>query len=165
MQTNPSGISSDSVLLRDVEEVDLPILFEQQCDLVATQMAAFTARERDAFLQHWAKILKDHTGVKKTVLYEGAVAGYIVCWPESGRRLVGYWFGRDFWGKGIATIALSQFLAVVPERPLYAYTAGHNTGSIRVLEKCGFITAQHEEAAITEADGTSGELVYVLTRR
>lgn len=51
--------------------------------------------------------------------------------------------GKSHWGKGVATAALSQFLKVVTTRPLYAYVAKHNVGSIRVLEKCGF-TVEHE---------------------
>jgi RimJ/RimL family protein N-acetyltransferase len=52
--------------------------------------------------------------------------------------MVVYWLGREFWGKGIATLALSQFLKLVGERPVFAYVATHNIASIRVLEKCGF---------------------------
>ena len=50
----------------------------------------------------------------------------------------GYWIDREYWGKGIATKALSRFLCQVTERPLCALVARHNTASIRVLEKCGF---------------------------
>ena len=35
-------------------------------------------------------------------------------------------------------MALSQFLKIVTTRPLYAYVAKHNVGSIRVLERCCF---------------------------
>ncbi len=42
-------------------------------------------------------------------------------------------------GKGIATRALSDFLAHVNRtRPMYARVAKDNLGSRRVLEKCGF---------------------------
>jgi hypothetical protein len=43
---------TDSVLLRDVEEDDLPVFFEHQLDPEATRMAAFSARDRKAFLAH-----------------------------------------------------------------------------------------------------------------
>jgi RimJ/RimL family protein N-acetyltransferase len=52
--------------------------------------------------------------------------------------MVGYWLGKEFWGKGIATAALSQLLEICDERPVYAYVATRNIASIRVLEKCGF---------------------------
>ena len=53
-------------------------------------------------------------------------------------REVGYWIGREFWGKGIATQALTQYLEVEKIRPLSAHVAKHNVGSKRVLEKNGF---------------------------
>jgi RimJ/RimL family protein N-acetyltransferase len=52
--------------------------------------------------------------------------------------MAGYWLGQKFWGKGIATEALTQFLALDKSRPLYAIIAKTNRGSARVLEKCGF---------------------------
>ena len=44
--------SVGDVLLRDVEESDLPFFFEHQLDPEATRMAAFSARDRKAFLAH-----------------------------------------------------------------------------------------------------------------
>ena len=40
------------ILLRNVNESDLPILFEQQLDTEATQMAAFPSRDRESFMAH-----------------------------------------------------------------------------------------------------------------
>jgi RimJ/RimL family protein N-acetyltransferase len=110
-----------NVSLRDVRESDLPTLYEHQLDPEATQMAAFPSREWEAFQEHWAKITSSTTGTIQTVLFEGRVAGNIGCWQSDAERLVGYWIGREYWGKGIATAALSQFLALVPERPLVAH--------------------------------------------
>ena len=138
---------TNTVLLRDVVESDLPIFFEQQLDPVANQMAAFPARDREAFMAHWAKILADESNILKTILYGDQVAGNIVSWeqPDEGsEREVGYWLGREYWGKGIATRALAAFLEHVTARPLYAYVAKHNLASIRVLEKCGFIITGKE---------------------
>jgi RimJ/RimL family protein N-acetyltransferase len=45
---------------------------------------------------------------------------------------------RAFWGRGIATAALSAFLSLEQTRPLHAGVAKHNIASIRVLQKCGF---------------------------
>ena len=129
---------TNTVLLRDVIESDLPIFFEQQLDPVATQMADFPARDREAFMAHWAKILADETNVLKTILFDGQVAGNIVSWEQSGGREVGYWLGREYWGKVIATRALAAFLERAKTRPLYAHVVKHNLASLRVLEKCGF---------------------------
>jgi RimJ/RimL family protein N-acetyltransferase len=127
------------ILIRDVSESDLPIFYEQQLDPVATQMAAFPSRDRDAFMAHWKnKVLNNETGVVKTILFENQVAGNIVSWEQGGQREVGYWLGREYWGKGIATQALIEFLGIVKTRPLVAHVAKHNTASLRVLQKCGF---------------------------
>ena len=120
------------VLLRDVTEADLPIFFEQQLDPVATAMAAFPARDHDVFMAHWRKIMRDGSGITKTILFDERVAGNIVSFDAFGEREVGYWLGREFWGKGIATAALSDFLELVMERPLFAYAAKHNISSTRV---------------------------------
>src|SRR5215218_9325330 len=54
---------------------------------------------------------------------------------EPGEREVTYWIGRSYWGKGIATDALTAFLAVERSRPLHARVASDNVASRRVLEK------------------------------
>jgi len=127
-----------SILLRSVTESDLPILFEQQLDPEATAMAAFPSRDREAFMTHWAKIMADEKNIIQTVLYNNQIAGSIMSWEMAGEWEVGYWYGREYWGKGIATQALSKYLSVAKTRPLYAHVAKHNIGSRRVLEKSGF---------------------------
>ena len=126
------------VHLRDVRDDDLVALFEHQTDPEANRMANFEARDRDTFMAHWAKILRDDSVVVRTIEVEGRVAGNIVSWEHDGERDVGYWIGRDEWGNGVATAALTAFLVEVDTRPLHAHVAAHNIGSIRVLEKCGF---------------------------
>jgi RimJ/RimL family protein N-acetyltransferase len=128
----------NNVQLRDAIEPDLPIFFEQQLDPDAIQMAAFPSRNRDAFRTHWMKILADDSVLIKTILFDGSVAGNIVCFEQLGEHEVGYWLGKQFWGKGIASQALAQFLDLIETRPLYAHVAKYNIASKRVLEKCGF---------------------------
>jgi len=135
---DPAPEVSSGVALRHVSDHDLETFFEHQLDSDATRMAAFPARDREAHMAHWHKIMGDPTIATRTIVFDGRVAGNIVSWEEDAERQVGYWIGRSFWGKGVATAALSQFLSVVTTRPLYAYVARHNVGSIRVLEKCGF---------------------------
>jgi len=129
---------TNDIQLRDVIETDIPIFFEQQLDPEATQMAAFPSREKDAFVAHWNKIMADDSTLIKTILLNGSVAGNIVCFEQLGEREVGYWLGKEYWGRGIASQALAQFLEYIETRPLYAHVAKHNIASRRVLEKCGF---------------------------
>jgi RimJ/RimL family protein N-acetyltransferase len=119
-------------------ESDLPVFFEDQLDPEANRMAAFPPRNREAFMVHWAKILRDPAVTTRTILFDGEVAGNVASFDQGGKPQIGYWIGKRYWGRGIATRALSQFLGQVRARPLYAHVAKHNVGSIRVLEKCGF---------------------------
>jgi RimJ/RimL family protein N-acetyltransferase len=143
------------VVLRDVMDSDLRVFYEQQLDPEATRMAAFPSRGRDAFMAHWAKIMADETTALQTVIFRGGVAGNVVSWDQAGERNVGYWFGKEYWGQGIASAALSQFLQLLTTRPLCAHVAKHNLASIRVLQKCGFTVSG--EARFSDADGGEGE--------
>lgn len=139
-----------NVTLRDTLEVDFPTLFEQQCDPVACEMAAFTPRDEEEFMAHWKKIVDDPDTGKKTILVDGEVAGFVVSFERSDTREIGYWVGREYWGMGVATAALSRFLRCETGRPLHAVVASHNTASIRVLLKCGFVV----EGLVREPDAT-----------
>ena len=133
-----------NILLREVIEDDLVIFFEQQQDPASNWMAAFTAKDPTdwaAFAAKWAKIRAEATGIAKTIVHGGRVAGNVLCFvaPWSGQREVSYWIGRDHWGRGLATRALAAFVGGLAGRPLYARAAADNAASIRVLEKCGFV--------------------------
>jgi RimJ/RimL family protein N-acetyltransferase len=133
-----------SIRLRPVDESDLPILFEFQLDPEATAMAAFPSRDEQAFYAHSRKIMADESVIFKAIVFDGQLAGSIGNWEMDGKCEIGYWLGREFWGRGIATEALRQFLGVVKIRPLYAHLAKHNIGSRRVLEKNGFKVIQED---------------------
>nr|BFD85545.1 GNAT family N-acetyltransferase [Streptomyces sp. Xyl84] len=128
------------VALREVHDSDLPVFFRQLNDPESLRMAAFTPKDpadRDAFDAHWAKV-RAGGDVLRTILADGDVVGSAAVYGEPGEREVTYWVDRAYWGQGIATAALRALLAEVPERPLYARAAADNTGSRRVLAKCGF---------------------------
>ena len=152
-------MTSSLVHLREVHADDLDAFFEHQTDAEAVAMAAFPARDRQAFLAHWARVLDDPRNRTWTILVAGDVAGYIACFPQHDVLNVGYWLGRPFWGRGIATAALAQLLGEVPARPLFARVAEHNVGSRRVLEKCGF--AQIETVPPGPDDGVTELLLRI----
>lgn len=140
-------------MLRKVTEEDLLIFFEHQLDEEAVRMAAFPSREREVFLTHWRTKVLLPENLNRTIVADGQVAGYIGSWEQDGQRFIAYWLGREHWGKGIATRALSEFLELLTIRPVHAYVAAHNVGSIRVLEKCGFRKVTHEDPQ--PADGVA----------
>ncbi len=153
----PDWLVGGRVALREVHDEDLPILYEQQLDPEATAMAAFPPRDRETFLAHWARILADPTVMVRAVVADDDVAGNVVCWKHDGELEVGYWIGKPFWGRGIATRALSTFLQEATERPLHAHVARHNVASRRVLAKCGFVeTGGDTEDVILRLDEDVG---------
>lgn len=131
------------VSLRDVAETDLPIFFDFQRDSAANYMAAFTTRDptdKEAFAAHWNRILNDDTVLVKTIVFDGHVVGSVATFvdKEFGKPEVTYWIGKEYWGMGLATYALTRFLRDMAVRPIYGRAAKDNVASIRVLEKCGF---------------------------
>jgi RimJ/RimL family protein N-acetyltransferase len=130
--------AAGDILLRDPQESDVAVFFQHQQDDEALRMSASSAKDQDAFAAHWAKTSADAAVLRKTILADGAVAGYVASFERLGQKEVCYWLGRSFWGRGVATQGLLAFLPLVKERPLYARVAQRNVGSLRVLQKCGF---------------------------
>ena len=96
---------------------DLPIFFGQQLDQEANYMAAFTAKDpsdRQAFDVHWEKVLADKGITIRTILFDGQVAGSVLCHAWGGEPEISYWLGKEFWNKGIATVigVKSPFLSL-----------------------------------------------------
>lgn len=138
MPARPPRHPRPDISLREARRGDIPVFFAHQCDPEACRMAGFPTRDLNTFTAHWQRILDDPAIIKRAILADGALAGNIVCFPQKGRRLIGYWIGASMWGRGIASAALRLFLAELPPEPLHAWVAFHNAASIRVLEKCGF---------------------------
>jgi RimJ/RimL family protein N-acetyltransferase len=152
-----------AVHLRSVEDRDLDVFFDHQADPQAVEMAAFPARDKDQFAAHWAKLRADDALVVRTIVADAVVAGNIGSWQQNGQQLLGYWLGRECWGRGVATQALALFVDELSIRPLYAHVAVHNVGSIRVLEKCGFRRDRVQEAKAPAADDGIKEFIFVLS--
>ena len=138
-------MNENVVVLREVEESDLPIFFEHQADPVAYTLADFPPRDRDAFMEHWANRHEKPTTWQRTIVVDGTVVGNVQSFFRDGVQEVGYWLGRAHWGRGYASAALAQFLPLVPIRPLFANLAKTNVGSRRVLEKSGFVVIREHD--------------------
>ena len=139
--------------LRDVETGDLDHFFEQQSDPEASALAGVPMRDRASFDLRWSEIVNDRTIVIRTIEADGEIAGYVFSFQFEGELRIGYWLGRGFWGRGIASGAVAEFLERETRRPLFATVHPDNAASIRILEKNGFET--------TEADAVAG-LRYIL---
>lgn len=157
---------ADQLVLRDVLQEDLAVFYVHQIDEGADFMAAFTAKDRfdkEAFTDHWKKIMHDPTVHIQTILVANQVAGYVLSYEENGRPEVSYWLGKEYWGKGLATRALLDFLKYENTiRPIYARAAKDNQASRRVLEKCGFKVIDETEGFANARGMNIKELLFVL---
>jgi RimJ/RimL family protein N-acetyltransferase len=153
------------VVLRPVTDADVEVFYEQQLDEEARRMAVFPLRDHDAFTTHWReRILAVEANYAWTVVADGEVAGHVLCFERDGKREVGYWLGRAYWGRGVATAALGLLLLEVTERPLYAYVVRTNAGSLRVLGKCGFMAIGSEQHVDESTGEEIEEVLLVLAR-
>ncbi|MBW3526966.1 GNAT family N-acetyltransferase [Shewanella sp. NKUCC05_KAH] len=149
-----------SVSLRPIIESDLEAIFVHQSDPIANQLAQFPPRDREAFFKHWHQnILGQVNVLPRAIVVDGKFVGNIGHWQSDGQALIGYWIDREYWGKGIATQTLAQFLPLVSLRPLFAHVAKHNLASLRVLLRHGFVLT---DQLIQESEDTEALLEFVL---
>jgi len=128
-------------------------------------MAAFVGEDpadRAAHDAHWEKIMASEDVLIRTILVDGEVAGHVAKFVMFGENEITYWIERAYWGQGVATEALRQFLRIYTERPLYARAAADNKASIRVLEKCGFVYQQTERGYANARGEEIDEVVLAL---
>jgi RimJ/RimL family protein N-acetyltransferase len=103
----------------------------------------------------------------------GAVAGGIGYTPRTDvERIsaeVGYWLGREFWGRGIATAALrlltARAFAAQPElRRLFAVPFAANGASARVLEKAGYVREGTLRQSVIKDGRVQDQFMYAVLR-
>lgn len=150
------------VSLRPVTPEDLSTIFAYQLEPESNRMAVTRPRDRETFTAHWNESLSDPKVVARAITVKGVLVGHIACFVMDGRDTVGYWIDRAHWGRGYATEALGQFLGIVTRRPLHARAARSNAGSVRVLEKCGFVLTGYEWSEETERFPACEEAIFVL---
>lgn len=130
------------IQLRTVEPSDLDAFFTHQLDPSANQMAAFSAKnpaDRGVFNLHWQNLLNDPTITARTITLDGDVVGHVLAYNNDDFPEVSYWIDPSRWSQGITTAALGLFLDEFPQRPIRARAVADNRGSMKVLEKWGFV--------------------------
>jgi RimJ/RimL family protein N-acetyltransferase len=156
------------VSLRAVGDDDDAVFFAYGTDPEGIRMAAFTAADpsdRDWFDAHRARIRQDPSVIERTIIDENQrVLGSIAVYGPPDEREVTYWIGREHWGRGVATAALRALLCIVSERPLHARAAADNAGSLRVLEKCGFLRTGTGRGFANGRGEETDEVLLTLTR-
>lgn len=142
------------VAIRPTLPADLPRLYEIQLDPAANAMAGTKPRTREVFMAAWERNFADPDVAARTVLVGGGgkgkgggeIAGGVSRFRSTEGLAMGYWIDRAHWGRGVASRAVTLFLADVGTRPLHASAAADNTASRRILERHGFelLAVRHE---------------------
>lgn len=97
-----------------------------------------------------------------TIKANDIIAGSMAKFVMDNEAEITYWIDRKYWGQGIATAALEQFLKIEQSRPIRARVAFDNFGSQKVLEKCGFIKTGTDKGFASARQKEIEEFIYTL---
>lgn len=157
---------TNNLTLPKTEKEDLNSFFQFQLDKEANYLAAFTAKDpndKTAYLEKYTKFLTDPTINMRTIKLNELIVGSIAKFIMEGDAGITYWIDRKFWGQGIATSALKDFLKLEPTRPIYGRVAFDNYGSQKVLEKCGFVKTGTDKGFANARQEEIEEFIYKLS--
>lgn len=154
------------IKLRPTEVSDLETLFQFQLDKEGAYLAAFMAKDhtdKSAYIDKYTKLLANPAVNNQTIILGNDIVGSIAKFMMEGDSEITYWIDRKFWGKGIATQALNEFLVIETSRPIFGRVAFDNLGSQRVLEKCGFVKVGTDKGFANARQSEIEEFIYKLT--
>jgi RimJ/RimL family protein N-acetyltransferase len=159
-------INNPQIVLRQTEIDDLEWFFQFQLDKEAIQLAAFTPKDptdKPAYLTKYSKLLDEPTVNMRTILFDNKIVGSISKFEIDGDAEITYWIDKHFWGKGVTTTALKNFLTIENMRPIFGRVAFDNYGSQRVLEKCGFVKIAKDKGFANARGREIEEFIYKLS--
>ena len=153
------------IILRPTEISDLDFLFQFQLDKEGGYLAAFMPTDptdKAAYISKYTKLLNDPTVNNQTIIIDNIIVGSIAKFVIEGDTEITYWIDRKFWGQGIATKALNNFLEIETIRPIFGRVAFDNFGSQKVLEKCGFVKIGMDKGFANARQAEIEEYIYKL---
>ena len=160
------------VLSDDIRQ--LPALLNDEGISMATMSIPhpYLTSDARAFVDQ-VKLFEQSTGIRKDyairTVSQGLIGGIGLLYQhglESHRSELGYWLGRQWWGRGIMTQVLKVFSdEIFRQRKLVrleAHVFEDNLASLRVLEKAGF----SREGLLKDAFQKDGRLLsaYLYAR-
>lgn len=151
------------IKLRPTVVEDLETLFQFQLDYEANHLAAFTSKDstnKEAYIAKFTKLLADPTINNQTIIAGTVIVGSIAKFIMEDDVEITYWIDKNFWGKGIATTALKDFLIIETTRPIFGRVAFDNLGSQKVLEKCGFVKIGTDKGFANARQTEIEEFIY-----
>ena len=159
-------MQNSQVKLRQTIKSDLEFFFQFQLDEEANYLAAFTQKDptdKQTYLDKYSKLLTNPTIKSQTILFNEQIVGSIAKFEIGGEAEISYWIDKNFWAKGIASIALQNLLMIEHTRPIFGRVAFDNLGSQKVLEKCGFIKIGADKGFANARQTEIEEFIYKLT--
>jgi RimJ/RimL family protein N-acetyltransferase len=142
-------IETRRLTLRAPERADAPVMAEIANDFDIVRMTSrmpwpYTAGEAEAFIARCEQRDWTQDATFAIEVEDEGLAGVIGFFTNADEQLeVGYWLGRQWWGRGIATEALKGALVWASrDWKKRCVTAGHfedNAASGTVLVKAGFL--------------------------
>ncbi len=119
--------------------------------------------DKTAYINKYSKLLDDPTVNNQTIILDNTIVGSIAKFVIQGDTEITYWIDRKFWGQGIATTALSDFLKIEQARRIFGRVAFDNFGSQKVLEECGFDKVGSDKGFANARQTEIEEFIYKLT--
>ena len=135
-----------NIALRPIEKTDLETIAKLANDRDIAKTTArlpypYTVTDAKTWVDYVLSTESEHVfaiAEKKTMM---GVIG-LVHEPEHNRAELGYWLGKPYWNKGIATVSAEMMLGyafgVLRVNKVYAHVFSANPASAKVLEKNGF---------------------------
>jgi len=158
-------MTKNEITLRPTTISDLDILFQFQLDKEGGYLAAFMPEnhaDKSAYIEKYTKLLANSSVNNQTIIQNNTIVGSIAKFVMEGDTEITYWIGKEFWGKGIATAALKEFLLIETSRPIFGRVAFDNFGSQKVLENCGFIKIGTDKGFANARQMEIEEFIYKL---
>jgi len=158
-------MTNDNITLTETEKGDLNAFFQFQLDKEANYLAAFTSKDpsdKTAYMEKYTKLLIDPTVNMRTIKVNDVIVGSIAKYVMENEAEITYWIDKPYWGQGVASTALTQFLALENTRPIFGRVAFDNIGSQRVLEKCGFVKIGTDRGFASARGAEIDEYIYKL---
>lgn len=143
------------ISLRERTKESVAIYFEKAKDKEIKKVLPQKAQTLEEALEDYSQTLKEGaTSYGRTIWADEKYVGDIWCYGidmnEEPNAMLSYCvFEKEYWQQGVATEALKLFLEEIIEKFQFetvgAFTFASNLGSIRVLEKNGFLMLEEFE--------------------
>lgn len=154
-----------TITLAETQKEDLNALYQFQLDVEAIYLAAFTPKDpidKTTYIEKFTRFLADPTINMRTIKVNDVIAGSVAKFLRENEPEITYWIDKKFWGRGVATAALQDFLKIEQSRPICARVAFDNYGSQKVLEKCGFVKIGTDKGFANARQAEIEEYIYKL---